>query len=394
MHNRQKRTLILLIGSIVAIGPLTIDMYLPGFLTIAQHFGVLENQVSYTLTSYFIGISIGQLLYGPILDRFGRKRPLLIGLSIYTVASVLIALSPSLKFFIAMRFIQAVGASSGIVASFAIVRDKFRGADVAKVLSSVILVMGVAPIVAPALGGYFSAHFGWRSIFYFLAGFGATVSLCVQLYLTKVKASDLASVFKFRPILSKYRQTLQNRKFLFYHLAGSFAMGIMFAYISSIASILLTLFAVSQKQFSLLFALNAFAFILGGQANRYLLRKYSPLQISYVAGGFTLFLSILFFVFSANVITTLTVLSIFLVSILFCTGIVNPNATAMSLDSVEKNIGLASALNGSSRMIIGATVSISIGFADSTNVAPMALFFIGLSTFTLLFLRFGSTVKN
>ena len=394
MNPKQKRTLILLIGSIVAIGPLTIDMYLPGFLNIAQDFGVLENQVSYTLTSYFIGISIGQLLYGPILDRFGRKKPLLIGLSIYSIASVLIAISPSLEFFIAMRFVQAMGASSGIVASFAIVRDKFSGNEVAKILSSVVLVMGVAPIIAPTLGGFFSAHYGWRSIFYFLAVFGVVVIICVHLYLTKIKASDLTSVFKLKPILKNYIKTLQNRPFLFNHLAGSFAMGIMFAYISSIAYILLTLYSVSQEQFSLLFALNAFGFIMGGQANRYFLRKYNVLKISYVAGGFTLFFSVLFFVFATTTTLSLSVFSTFLVAILFCTGLVNPNATAISLGSVDKNIGLASALNGSSRMVVGATVSVCIGFIDSASIVPMTLFFIGLSLTTLLFLRLGSKAKT
>jgi DHA1 family bicyclomycin/chloramphenicol resistance-like MFS transporter len=216
----------------------------------------------------------------------------------------------------------------------------------------------------------------------------------VHLYLTKVKASDLTSVFKLKPILKNYVKTLQNRKFLFYHLAGSFAMGIMFAYISSIAYILLTLYKVSQEQFSLLFALNALGFIMGGQANRYFLRKYSVLQISYVAGSFTLMFSILFFAFAATTTLSLTVFSVFLVAILFCTGLVNPNATAMSLGSVETNIGLASALNGSSRMIIGATVSVGIGFIDSTSLVPMTLFFIGLSITTLLFLRFGSIAKT
>lgn len=384
---KQNRILILLVGSIVAIGPLTIDMYLPGFLSIAKDFGVVEHKISYTLTSYFFGIAIGQLLYGPILDRFGRKTPLLIGLSIYLVASVCIAFSPTLEFFILFRFIQALGASSGIVASFAIIRDKFNGQEAAKVLSSVILVMGVAPIIAPTMGSFISSHFGWRYIFYFLAFFAAVVIICLHYFLTRVKKPDESSVFKFVPILKNYFLTLKNKQFLFFNLAGSFAMAIMFAYIASIAYILLTLYEVSQQTFSLLFALNAFGFIMGGQVNRFFLRKYTVIQITYVAAFSTILISIGFLVAALTVQLPLAVLSGFLVLILFTTGFVNPNSTALSLGNVEKNIGLASALNGSTKMILGALVSVFIGMINGTSIVPMICVFIALSILAFIFIR-------
>lgn len=387
MSKKQTQILVLIIGSIVAIGPLTIDMYLPGFLNIAQDFGVSEHQISYTLTSYFIGISIGQLLYGPILDRFGRKKPLLIGLFIYMVASILIAFSPNLTSMVVLRFVQALGASSGVVASFAIIRDKFDGVEAAKVLSSVILVMGVAPIIAPTLGGFFTEHFGWRYIFYFLAFFAVLVMIFVRIFLTKVKASDLASEFKFKPILKNYRRTLKNRQFFYYHLAGSFAMGIMFTYISSIAYVLLTIYEVSQQTFSLLFALNAFGFIMGGQVNRLLLKKFSILKLTNAALICTIALSASLLILVQTVSLPLWAMSTFLVLILFTTGFVNPNTTALSLDNVTKNIGLASALNGSSRMILGALVSVFIGLINGTTMVPMASFFLGLSLATLIVVR-------
>ena len=394
MYKKEKNILILLIGSIVAIGPFTIDMYLPGFLSIANDFGVEEHKISYTLTSYFIGISIGQLFYGPILDRFGRKKPLLIGLSIYLLASLCIAISPNLPFFVAMRFIQALGASSGIVASFAIIRDKFNGTEAAKMLSSVILVMGVAPIIAPSMGGFFTENIGWRYIFIFLAGFALFVIVCLQFFLKKTKAPDQSSVFKLVPILKNYVLTLRNREFLFFNLAGSFAMGLMFAYISTIAFIFLTIYQVSQQTFSILFALNAFGFIMGGQANRYFLRKHSPLRISYVPGFFTVALSLPFFILVSTVHLPLAAVSAFLVLILFNTGFVSPNTTALSLDNVKKNIGLASALNGSIRMILGACVSVIIGLVNSKTMLPMALSFVVLSAFTLLFIKFGDKIQG
>ena len=387
MSKKQTRTLILLVGSIVAIGPLTIDMYLPGFLNIAKDFGVVEQKISYTLTSYFVGISIGQLFYGPILDRFGRKKPLLIGLSIYVLASICIAFTPSLPIFVALRFIQALGASSGIVASFAIIRDKFNSTDAAKVLSSVILVMGVAPIIAPTMGGFFTQHFGWRYIFFFLAAFAMLVIISLHYFLKQTKVSDRSSVFRLVPIVKNYVITLKNRQFLFFNLAGSFAMGIMFAYISSIAYIMLTIYGVSQQKFSILFALNAFGFIMGGQVNRYFLRKYSLLRITYVASFATIILSLTFAILAVVVKLPLAVVSAFLVLILFTTGFVNPNSTALSLDKVSKNIGLASALNGSTRMILGALVSVFIGMLNSTTLVPMTAFFLVLSICTLVFIR-------
>ena len=387
MSNKQNNILILLIGSIVAIGPLTIDMYLPGFLNIAKDLGVSEHKISYTLTSYFFGISIGQLFYGPILDRYGRKTPLLIGLSIYVVASICIALSPTIEFFIVLRFIQALGASSGIVASFAIIRDKFNSTEAAKVLSSVILVMGVAPIIAPTMGSFISESYGWRYIFYFLAAFALFVIVCLHFFLTRIKKSDLSSDFRLVPILKNYWLTLKNKQFLFYNLSGSFAMAIMFTYISSIAYILLNIYGVSTQAFSLLFALNAFGFIMGGQVNRFLLKRFTPVKITYVAATFTILFSLAFLITASVTALSLPMFSGFLVLILFTTGFVNPNSTALSLNVIQKNIGLASALNGSLRMILGAVVSVIIGMINSTTVFTMIYFMLGLSICALVFIR-------
>lgn len=394
MSKKQKNILILLIGSIVAIGPLTIDMYLPGFLNIANDFGVSEHKISYTLTSYFFGISIGQLFYGPILDRFGRKTPLLIGLTIYLIASICIALSPSIEFFIVMRFIQALGASSGIVASFAIIRDKFDSIESAKVLSSVVLVMGVAPIVAPTMGSFFTQHYGWNYIFYFLAFFALILIICLHFFLTRIKKSDQSSVFRLVPILKNYWLTLKNKQFLFYNMAGSFAMGIMFTYISSIAYILLTIYEVPNQTFSLLFALNAFGFIMGGQANRFLLKRFALVKLTYMAATATILISISFLITALLTTIPLPIFSAFLVMILFTTGFVNPNSTALSLYNVKKNIGLASALNGSLRMILGAFVSVLIGMINSTNIFTMIYFFLGLSLCTLLFVWIADKNKQ
>jgi len=157
--------LILILGAIAALGPLSIDMYLPGFPEMAQDLGTEIEMLSLSLTAYFIGISIGQIIYGPLLDRFGRKKPLLIGFGIYVLAALGCAFSPNISTFIVMRFLLALGGCAGMVATRAIIRDSFQTSEIARAFSALILVMGVAPILAPMLGGLILQNFGWPFIF-------------------------------------------------------------------------------------------------------------------------------------------------------------------------------------------------------------------------------------
>ena len=175
--------LIFILGIIAAIGPFTIDMYLPGFQRIADDLGTTEREVTFTLTSYFTGIAAGQLVYGPIVDKYGRKKPLLIGLSIYIIAAILIAVSSSVHFMIGFRFVQALGACAGIVASTAIITDVYPPAYRARAFSSIALVMGVAPLIAPAIGSYFIIHADWEYIFCFLAAFALVVATVIFIFL-------------------------------------------------------------------------------------------------------------------------------------------------------------------------------------------------------------------
>lgn len=390
---QNNNLLIFLIGSIVAIGPLSIDMYLPGFLTMSHDFGVTEQKLSYTLTSYFAGFAIGQLFYGPILDRFGRKKPLIIGMMIYMVASIVLSMATSLSTFVVFRFIQALGASSGVVSSFSIIRDKFDGANAAKILSSVVLVMGAAPIFAPMMGSYFTGNFGWRYIFYFLAFFSIFIALMVRFLLHNVKEADPNAAFELKSVARNYWSTLKNRVFISYNLAGSFAMAIMFAYISSISYILLTMYEVSNESFSILFGLNAFGFIMGGQANRFLLRWIEVKTLTYIAVGVAIALSITFMIVTSFGMPSIPTLSALLVSVLFTTGFINPNTTALSLDSVDEHIGLASALTGSTRMILGAVVSIIIGSIHEGVLQSISVVFVAFSTLTLVTILIANKYK-
>ena len=183
MTKRQQRILIVILGFIAALGPFSIDMYLPGFPAIAEDLNTDDAHVSLTLTTYFAGISFGQLIYGPLLDRYGRKKPLLAGLAIYAVAAIGCAVSPNIWWLVGMRLILALGGCVGMVAYSAIIRDYFSGEDVAKAFSSILLVMGVAPVIAPTLGGLFTGNFGWQSIFVFLFVIDVLLMLVIHFFL-------------------------------------------------------------------------------------------------------------------------------------------------------------------------------------------------------------------
>ncbi|MBV7441394.1 multidrug effflux MFS transporter [Weeksellaceae bacterium TAE3-ERU29] len=273
MTRLEKITLVILLGSVAAIGPFTTDMYLPGLPSIARDLGVSQAEVSYTLTGYFIGISIGQLFYGPLIDRYGRKRPLLIGLCIYALASTACFLVPNLYTFIAFRFLQALGASAGMVASTAIVRDQFKATEVARTLSSILLVMGVAPIIAPSLGGFLIRVFSWKAVFVFLSVLSIILVINLFFFLKETRGFHSESTLKIKSVLINYKNELKNKSFTNFSLAGSLAMAIMYAYIASISYILMTIYGVSNRVFGWLFAINAIGYVGGSQLNNYLLKK-------------------------------------------------------------------------------------------------------------------------
>ncbi len=387
MTHSQKNLLIFLIGCIAALGPFTIDMYLPAFPSLAKDFNTSEKNIALTLSTYFIGISLGQLIYGPLIDRFGRKRPLLIGLVIYLFASIGCSLAATLQAMIVLRFIQALGASVGMVAGKAIIRDLFEVKEVARVLSSILLVMGVAPIVAPSLGSFLINAFGWQGIFVFLSVICSLLIIMLYFFLKGGKGPDKNVSLRFLTIVKNYIKTLENRAFTYYSIAGSLALATIFAYISSIPFILMNLYKVTETTFGVLFGLNAFGFIMGSQVNRYLLKRMNLIRLTSWVSYINFVVGLLFLILGYFTHLPLVVFCSFLFIILFLAGFVNPNATALSLEGFRRNVGYASALNGSIRMAAGALVSALIGVCYDGTMNPMLFFIFVLTFLTLIFLR-------
>ncbi|MFV8282502.1 multidrug effflux MFS transporter [Christiangramia marina] len=391
---KQEFIILLVLGTLIALGPFSIDAYLPGFESIAQDFDTTISQIGLTLTSYFIGISLGQLAYGPIMDKYGRKRPLLIGLGIYFLAALSCMYSPDLTWLVVSRFFLALGAAGGMVAAKAIVRDVFPVNEVAGAISILMLIMGGAPIIAPTVGSFIIDAMGWEMIFLFLAIFSVLMIFSVTKLLPESKTPDRAVNLRPKQVAVNYFKILTHHKFWSFSMAGSFAIGAMFAYISGAPKLFMENFDLTQKEFGILFGINAAGLILGSQINRLFLKKYTPFQITIFNSVILLVLSVLFLL---NTIAGfgLVFTAILLFLMLFLLGFQNPNTTALSLEPFEAKAGRASALIGSLKMILGALTSFAISQFHTSSTLPLAIILLVCFaiSFALLF-KFSNQEKK
>jgi DHA1 family bicyclomycin/chloramphenicol resistance-like MFS transporter len=353
---------VVLLGALSALGPFSIDTYLPAFPTIASEFGVPVGRVGDSLAAYFLGICLGQLAYGPWMDRVGRRKPLLLGLGLYAVASLACALSPSVPALVALRLLQALGGCAGMVASRALVRDLFP-TEAAQVFSSLMLVMGVAPVVAPTVGGWLLALAGWRSIFLFLAFVSLVLLAILSRRLPEVRPSAHGSVFDVRTLAAEWWEIFRHREFVRWGIGGSLAAGGLYAYLAGSPGAYMQDLGLSTGAYSRVFALNAAGLIGASQCNRPLLRRFRG---ETVAAG-ALVLQIL----SALALLVCAWLGFgsatypLVWSTLFGLGLANPNLGALVLRPFGRAAGSASALMGSFQMAAGA------GLAGLVGILPL-----------------------
>lgn len=374
---QRRRKLILILGSIAAIGPLSIDMYLPGFSAIAADLNTTVSRVSLSLTTYFVGISIGQIIYGPLLDRFGRKPPLLIGFTLYFLAAIGCALATDIVSFILLRFLLALGGCVGMVASRAIIRDHFENDEIARAFSSLILVMGAAPIIAPTIGGQLVAGPGWRSIFWFLTAYSFALVLLVRFALPESRGRQNSVSLKPREIARNYWSVMRNRTFLIYGTAGTIGLASMFTYIAGSPLVIMEILGFDETSYGWLFGLNALGFISGSQINKQWLRKRHSEQVSLIMSGLTLLSALLLLI---SLLMGIPSVWFFLACLFLFTsslGFVNPNLQAIALGPFRENAGVASALVGSIRMTGGAIASALVGILANGTAYPMVLLMLG-----------------
>ncbi|THU40259.1 multidrug effflux MFS transporter [Niastella caeni] len=368
---QKKIYLILILGLLTAIGPFSIDMYLPAFPDIAKGLHTSIAQVMLSLSSFFIGISAGQLIYGPLLERFGRKKPLYVGLFIYVLASLGCALATSVNALIGLRLLQALGGCVGIVAARAMVRDLFEVTEIAKVFSMLMLVVAVSPIIAPTAGGYITSLLGWRWVFVLLMIIDVLILTGIYFLLPESKKPDPNFSLKPKPILNNFAGIIRHPQFYTYALTAAISAAGLYAYIGGSPSVFMDIFHVSEKQYGWIFALIAMGLIGASQINSVLLKNYTSEQIIKAALAcqsiIGLVLAILTIVGWGDLFITIFLIFLFLC----CQGFTFPNASALSLAPFGHNAGSASALMGSIQMSIGACASALVSVLQNNTALPM-----------------------
>jgi DHA1 family bicyclomycin/chloramphenicol resistance-like MFS transporter len=379
--------LLLVLGALSAFGPLAIDFYLPSFPALALAFATDVEHVQLSLAVYFVGLAIGQLVYGPLADRFGRRIPLLVGVTLFSLASLACALAPSLEWLVAARFIQALGGCAGMVVSRAVVRDLCDPINSAKVFSQLMLVMGLAPILAPLAGGLLLRTLGWPSIFISLALFSFICLLAVAKWLPETLAKE-GSPAPLRGALGQYKRLFADLPFLGYALTGGCAVAGMFAYIAGSPFVFIELYGIPAEHFGWLFGSNAVGFILVAQLNAWLVARHGP---AYWLG------KIVWFYLTCGLVLLLVALAkpqalwpllIPLFGCIASLGILLPNASACAMAGQGRHAGSASALLGSLQFVIAASAAAMVGVLHDGSAWPIAVVICGCGVLVVGFSLF------
>lgn len=375
--SRGRLVLVLLLGSLSAFAPLSVDMYLPAFPAIGAHYGAGPGGVQATLAAFFAGFALGQVVVGPLADRFGRRPPLLWGLAIFVLASAGCALAPSIEWLTALRFLQAAAACAGMVVARAVVRDLFPPAEAAAVMARLMLVTGVAPMLAPLLGGWLLLVADWQAIFWTLSGLGAAALLASATALPETSGRGANSL---RPAAVLAAYAAIGREPLFWRpaFAGAAAIGGMFAYIAASPFVLIEGFGVAPANFGWFFGANAAALVAGAQAAPRLSRRIGPAA---VLRGATLALALVAALLLAAALAGagLWPIAALLCAYLGALGLVLPNSSALAMAPFGQAAGSASALLGLIQFGLGGFIAAGLGAVGATAAWPMALAMAGLA---------------
>jgi MFS transporter, DHA1 family, multidrug resistance protein len=361
-----------ILGLLAAFGPLSIDMYLPAFLEIADDLGGGMKGVQLTLAAYFIGMALGQLLHGPLSDRLGRRPPLFAGLVVYTLASAACALATSMEALIALRLVQALAGCAGMVISRAVVRDVSEQLDPVRLMGRLMLVMGIAPILAPLLGGYVAVWFGWRAIFWFLALVGLTALLLCLVLLPESLPEERRRRVSLLEVLRAYLGLLGNGRFMGIALASGFAIAGMFAYIAGSPFVFITLNGVAPEHYGWLFGGAAAGFIAVSQVSARLAARLGRERLfdltigALAASGLALVaLTALHGPFLAQYAMIFLYVSLL--------GIALPVGTVISITPFPHMAGTASALLGTLQFGMGALAGAVLSLLHDETALPMSL---------------------
>lgn len=382
----SQRRFMLTAGMVIALGPLSIDLYLPSLPAIQREFGATQGQVQATMATYLVGLAFGQLLYGPTSDAFGRKRPLMIGLLLYLVGVLGCAFSTSATALAGWRLLQALGGCAGSVVVRAMIRDRFDTQDVARALSTLTLVMGVAPIVAPVLGGLLHEHFGWRSTFWSLAAFATLASAAFWFGMPETRPHAPGHLV-FGTLWRTYGRMARHRRFMGYAVAGAVGQAGLFAYISCAAFVFTDLYGVAEHRVGWLFAVTGTSYIVGSQVNRHLLQRHRAEVLMHIALRAYLVATALLVALLMMKAAPLPVLMLLLAGTVFSMGFTFPNSTAVALAPFGDRAGMAASLMGMMQFVLAGAMSFGLGHLAMRSALPMAVAMLGCAVAAQLALR-------
>lgn len=368
----RPRFLPLVLGTLTALSPLSIDLYLPALPTLQRALHTSASAAQLTVAAYFAGLGLTTLVYGPLADRFGRRLPLLLGVALYVLASLGCAAAPSIEVLIALRFVQAAGGAAGPVIARAVVRDLYRGVEAARLMSLLTLVMGAAPILAPLLGGALLGTFGWRALFVVQALL-AVAGLALAAWGLPETAPSPPSPLSLRSLGGHLAGLVADSNLVRYTLVGACSSAGMFAYISGSPFVLIELHGVSAERYGWYFGANAFGLIAASQLNLRLLKVHRPSRVLASALAVTVGAGLWLALHGLTGLGGLLGLTVGLFAFVGSLGLIFPNAVALAMEEQGARAGLASAALGSTQFLIATVASVAVGLFNDGTARPMTV---------------------
>jgi DHA1 family bicyclomycin/chloramphenicol resistance-like MFS transporter len=365
------RGLVFILGALTVIGPFAIDMYLPALPRIGHELGVDVGTVQLTLSVFLLGLAVGQAFYGPVLDRWGRRWPLLIGLAVFVVACAGCARAQSMTALLCWRLVMALGGAVSMVVPRAVVRDLFNERDSAKMYSLLMLILGVSPIFAPTVGGQLIAVTGWRGIFWVLAGLGVACVAAVAWALPETPRQEGRPKGGIGLAVRTYWRLLKDRRFLGASLVAGFTVGAIFTYLTGSAFVLIELHALTPQQYALAFGFNGAGLIMASQVNRWLLGRFPVGRVLSAALVGDVIVGLVLAVTGATGWGGLPMLMALLFLNLSAAGLIAPNVAAIAMAPFGEIAGSASALLGTIQFGVGAAAGALVGIFHNGTAVPM-----------------------
>lgn len=380
---------VLLVGAMAALPAVTTDMYLPSLPVVVSELDTSPALVQATITGVLVGGAVGQLLVGPLSDRFGRRRPVLVGVALHVLASLLCVVAAGIVPLLALRVVQGIGNAAATTTAMAVIRDRYSGATASAILSRLMLVIGLAPLLAPLAGSLVADLAGWRAVFGVLAALGAGLAAVVWRFLPETLPPARRRTDGPAGVLGGYGVLVRDRQFLALAVLPGLGLGALMCYVAGSPFVFQEQYGLSEAQFALLFAVNGIGLVLGSQVNASLVRRFAPLQLMRVGVPVALGLALFLLLVAARDLGGLVGLTVPLWLLITVNAVLPPNASALALSRHGERAGAAAAVIGALQAGIAGAVSPLVGLLGEDGVA-MATVILGVMAVALLVLATGT----